>query len=175
MPEFSHFEDNEAIMVNIGEKSMTHRRTKALLFGGKFSARLARKAILLTHEFVPMAHPLPMSPLSAQFKSKKGSVEVEIYCDYKTGLELEALMTSAGFMVDSIPYLGFAAITHKEGGKSGTMERTAQVYQGDDDVFEKGVWYRVVGKGWLKSTEHGLEKVPDFDVEEGDIVLCSLR
>jgi cyclic pyranopterin phosphate synthase len=55
------------------------------------------------------------------------------------------------------------------------MERTAQVYQGDDDVFEKGVWYRVVGKGWLKSTEHGLEKVPDFDVEEGDIVLCSLR
>jgi len=22
-----------------------------------------------------------------------------------------------------IPYLGFAAITHKEGGKSGTMER----------------------------------------------------
>ena len=147
--------------------------TKAVLFGTRFSVPLARKAMTLTHEFIPMAHPLPIAPLNSSFKRKAQVIEVQVSCDYKTGLELEAIMAAAGFMKE-IPYLGFAAITHKEGGKSGTLERRAQIYR-EGFSFQKGIWYRVVGKGWLKATEHGLEKVPDFQLEAGDVILCSLQ
>jgi len=171
--QFTHFENGQAIMVNIGEKSPSHRVTKAVLFGTRFSVPLARKAMTLTHEFIPMAHPLPIAPLNSSFKRKAQVIEVQVSCDYKTGLELEAIMAAAGFMKE-IPYLGFAAITHKEGGKSGTLERRAQIYR-EGFSFQKGIWYRVVGKGWLKATEHGLEKVPDFQLETGDVILCSLQ
>ncbi|WP_018962910.1 cyclic pyranopterin monophosphate synthase MoaC [Coprothermobacter platensis] len=174
MHEFSHFKNDEAIMVNIGEKFLTHRRTKAVLFGARFNKRLARKAMSLTHEFIPMAHPLPMSPMDATFKKNGNMVEVEIHCDYKTGLELESLMASTGFMQD-LPYLGFAAVTHKEGGKSGIMDRKIETYKKGETSLDKGVWYRVVGKGWLKLTDHGEEKVSDFELEEGDIIICSLQ
>jgi len=50
---FTHFENGQAIMVNIGEKSLSHRVTKAVLFGTRFSVPLARKAMTLTHEFIP--------------------------------------------------------------------------------------------------------------------------
>jgi len=118
----------------------------------------------LTHEFIPMAHPLPIAPLNSSFKRKAQVIEVQVSCDYKTGLELEAIMAAAGFMKE-IPYLGFAAITHKEGGKSGTLERRAQIYR-EGFSFQKGIctaWWQ----GWLKATEHGLEKCQTFSWRQG--------
>jgi len=101
-------------MVNIGEKSLSHRVTKAVLFGTRL-VYLGKEAMTLTHEFIPMAHPLPIAPLNSSFKRKAQVIEVQVSCDYKTGLELEAIMAAAGFMKE-IPYLGFAAITHKKAG-----------------------------------------------------------
>lgn len=171
--EFSHLKDGKAVMVDVTGKAVTVRKTAALLFGGTFKSRVAKSAISKVHEFVPMAHPLPLSPVSMKIRRRKGMVETWIECEYKTGLELEALMAAAGCLSDT-PYLGFAAVVHKEGGKSGTMSREAVVFNQEFN-FEPMMWYRVVGKGWIRSTGLGLEKVPDFELEEGDVLLCSLK
>jgi len=41
---FTHFENGQAIMVNIGEKSLSHRVTKAVLFGTRFSVPFGKES-----------------------------------------------------------------------------------------------------------------------------------
>lgn len=88
-----------------------------------------------TPQLIPLCHPLPMTHIDIQFslESEQGliSIEARTRVNYKTGVEVEALMaaTIAAITiydmckgVDNTITLEQAYIARKSGGKSGTIE-----------------------------------------------------
>ena len=115
MADFTHLnKKGEALMVNVGDKSITHRTAKAfaklkmeketlqkLLTSelkkgdGLATARIAGiMAAKRTWELIPLCHNIPMDSIEIDF-SDNGENELYITatakCSYKTGIEMEAL------------------------------------------------------------------------------------
>ncbi len=115
MADFTHLnKKGEALMVNVGDKSMTHRTAKAfaklkmeketlqkLLTSelkkgdGLATARIAGiMAAKRTWELIPLCHNIPIDSIEIDF-SDNGENELYITstakCSYKTGIEMEAL------------------------------------------------------------------------------------
>lgn len=107
-------EKGAARMVDVGEKSYTHREARAqavitmkpetlsLILDGKvkkgdvFScARIAGiMAAKKTFEIIPMCHPLPLEKISVDIEPVSDTqvrIESTVSCTYKTGVEMEAL------------------------------------------------------------------------------------
>ncbi len=114
--DFSHFNDQgQARMVDVGEKSPTHRTALAagrvlvnretfdlIRSGGVKKGdvlTVAQVAGIMaakhTPDWIPMCHPIPLSgaDLSLRLDEKRLSVEIEARaeCDGRTGVEMEAL------------------------------------------------------------------------------------
>lgn len=112
---FTHLNsDGEAVMVDVGEKSITERRAaaKATLkmkeetLSAILSSELkkgdalsvARIAGIMggkkTSELIPLCHNIPIDKITVNFKDN-GKDELYIFsetkCSYKTGIEMEAL------------------------------------------------------------------------------------
>ncbi len=119
MTDFTHLNKNgEAIMVDVGEKSITRRTAKAfakvkmeketlrrLLASelkkgdGLAAARIAGiMAAKRTWEIIPLCHNIPIDSVEITFDSN-GEDELYIYsvanCAYKTGIEMEALTAAS--------------------------------------------------------------------------------
>lgn len=115
MADFTHLnKKGEALMVNVGDKSITHRTAKAfaklkmeketlqkLLSSelkkgdGLATARIAGiMAAKHTWELIPLCHNIPIDSIEIDF-SDNGENELYITstakCSYKTGIEMEAL------------------------------------------------------------------------------------
>lgn len=115
MADFTHLnKKGEALMVNVGDKSITHRTAKAfaklkmeketlqkLLSSelkkgdGLATARIAGiMAAKHTWELIPLCHNIPIDSIEIDF-SDNGENELYIIstakCSYKTGIEMEAL------------------------------------------------------------------------------------
>ncbi len=115
MADLTHLNKNgEAIMVDVGEKSITQRKAKAfakvkmeketlqsLLASdlkkgdGLATARIAGiMAAKRTWELIPLCHNIPIEGVEITFDNN-GEDELYIYsvakCSYKTGIEMEAL------------------------------------------------------------------------------------
>ena len=115
MADFTHLnKKGEALMVNVGDKSITHRTAKAfaelkmeketlqkLLTSelkkgdGLATARIAGiMAAKRTWELIPLCHNIPIDSIEIDF-SDNGENELYITstakCSYKTGIEMEAL------------------------------------------------------------------------------------
>ena len=115
MADFTHLnKKGEALMVNVGDKSITHRTAKAfaklkmeketlqkLLTSelkkgdGLATARVAGiMAAKRTWELIPLCHNIPIDSIEIDF-SDNGENELYITsaakCSYKTGIEMEAL------------------------------------------------------------------------------------
>lgn len=115
MTDFTHLNKNgEAIMVDVGEKNITHRRAVAcgkvkmqketlqMLLNsqlkkgdGLATARIAGiMAAKRTWELIPLCHNIPIDSVEITFDNNG---EDELYitstakCSYKTGIEMEAL------------------------------------------------------------------------------------
>jgi len=112
---------NQPVMVNVGEKTVTHRRAHAMAtvwlppvlaalivndeINGKKgpifqTARLAGvMGAKKTSDLIPLCHPLPMEDCQIEIQPEApdvtGAVEVKIHCRVsvhaKTGVEMEAL------------------------------------------------------------------------------------
>ena len=116
MSELTHFDEaGQAHMVNVGEKSETHRiavacgrihmqpATFELVAGGTAKkgdvlgiARIAGiMATKRTSELIPLCHPLPLTKVSVDFRLLPERQAVEALCTVKTagvtGVEMEAL------------------------------------------------------------------------------------
>ncbi len=115
MADFTHLNKNgEALMVDVGDKNVTHRTAKAfakvkmeketlqrLLASqlkkgdGLATARIAGiMAAKRTWELIPLCHNIPIDSVEIDF-SDNGENELYITstakCSYKTGIEMEAL------------------------------------------------------------------------------------
>ena len=115
MGELTHLNKNgEAVMVDVGEKEITHRQAVAfakikmqketlekLLSAslkkgdGLATARIAGiMAAKRTWELIPLCHNIPIDSVEITFDNN-GADELYIYslakCSYKTGIEMEAL------------------------------------------------------------------------------------
>ena len=115
MGEFTHLNKNgEAVMVDVGEKEITHRQAVAfarikmqretlrkLLSSslkkgdGLATARIAGiMGAKRTWELIPLCHNIPIESVEISFENN-GEDELYIYCtskcSYKTGIEMEAL------------------------------------------------------------------------------------
>ena len=115
MGEFTHLNKNgEAVMVDVGEKEITHREAVAfaklkmqretlekLLSSslkkgdGLATARIAGiMGAKRTWELIPLCHNIPIESVEISFENN-GEDELYIYCtskcSYKTGIEMEAL------------------------------------------------------------------------------------
>lgn len=115
MGEFTHLNKNgEAVMVDVGEKEITHREAVAfaklkmqretlekLLSSslkkgdGLATARIAGiMGAKRTWELIPLCHNIPIESVEICFENN-GEDELYIYCtskcSYKTGIEMEAL------------------------------------------------------------------------------------
>lgn len=103
----------QAQMVDVGKKSVTHRRAVAtgfislseqvlaLLRENKLkkgdAIQVARLAGIMaakrTHDLIPLCHPLPLSHIDVQIKLEAGGARITatVACEGKTGVEMEAL------------------------------------------------------------------------------------
>lgn len=149
----SHFNnDGEAHMVDVGEKPETHRvarasgritmkpETLALIQGGQTKkgdvigiARIgAIQAAKRTSDLIPLAHPLAITRVTAEFviHSDQNAVECTTTVETvgRTGVEMEALMAaSVGLLtiydmvkaVDRGMVISAIRLLEKRGGKSG--------------------------------------------------------
>ncbi len=143
-------------MVDIGEKEITRREcvaraevhmnpeTLARIADGKIpkgdvlaTARIAGiQAAKRTHEWIPLAHPLPLEAveveLTADPEGDRLLIEATARVHWRTGVEMEALVaaTAAGLTVydmskavDRGMRLEAVRLIRKSGGKSGPWER----------------------------------------------------
>lgn len=154
--EFSHIsEHGSAKMVNVAEKTPTRRMARAqafVLVGPAIAEKLrtegglakgnvqetARIAAIMaakrTAELIPMCHPLPIDSIEIDIQVEHDRVRLEsrVFCEGKTGVEMEA-MTAAAVgaltiydMVKSAGKgieIGPVRLLEKEGGKSGRWIR----------------------------------------------------
>lgn len=116
MTELSHFDDKgKAIMVDVGDKTITHRLAVArgevkmlpetlarilddrVAKGDVFNvARLAGiMAAKKTSELIPLCHPLPINSVSVDFRpdvdGARVAIEATVKVNGQTGVEMEAL------------------------------------------------------------------------------------
>lgn len=147
--DLTHFDrDGNAVMVNVTEKAITHRRAEAQcrvmnIVNGRgllsdpansellWSARVAGlQAAKQTSGLIPLCHPLPLSAGSISFAVRDGVVEISavIETDAQTGVEMEALMGCAGAalsivealrMLDPQIMIDGLSLVEKSGGRSG--------------------------------------------------------
>ncbi|MBE6775806.1 MAG: cyclic pyranopterin monophosphate synthase MoaC [Ruminococcaceae bacterium] len=119
MADFTHLnKKGEAIMVDVGEKSITQRTAKAFAKvkmkketlqkllnselkkgDGLATARIAGiMAAKRTWELIPLCHNIPVDSVEITF-GNNGEDELYIYsaakCSYKTGIEMEALTAAS--------------------------------------------------------------------------------
>jgi cyclic pyranopterin phosphate synthase len=149
-------EQGRAHMVDVGEKPITRREcvaraevhmqpaTLAKIADGEIpkgdvlsTARLAGiQAAKRTHEWIPLAHPLPLDSVEVQLTpDPAGSlllIEATARVHWRTGVEMEALVaaSAAGLTVydmckavDRSMRLEAVRLIRKSGGKSGDWER----------------------------------------------------
>jgi cyclic pyranopterin monophosphate synthase len=153
----SHFDRRGAAhMVDVGEKAATHRvavasgrirmrpATLRLVAAGRAKkgdvlgiARIAAiQAAKRTPELIPLAHPIALTRIAADFQldRKKSTVvlTVRVECRGQTGVEMEALTAAAvGLLtiydmlkaVDRGMTLDAIRLEEKRGGKSGAFHR----------------------------------------------------
>ena len=113
----THFEDGKAVMVDVSEKTDTHRvahavstvelpqdALDALQAGGVGKgdpvavAELAGiMAAKRTSDLIPLCHPLPLSKVSVKGELSGNTVNFEVICKTtgKTGVEMEALTAAS--------------------------------------------------------------------------------
>ena len=149
---FSHISPNgTARMVNISEKKATRRMARAEAWvnvGAEVAAQLRIKGGLAkgnvietariagimaakrTSDLIPMCHPLQLDAVEIDVDLVNDSVRIEsrVYCDGKTGVEMEAMTAAAVSaltvydMVKSAGkgiQIGSVRLIEKVGGKSG--------------------------------------------------------
>lgn len=159
MKEISHVDfKGKAKMVDVSTKPITHRIAKAqgkiwmsneilqmikdleikkgdVLAVAKIAGIIAAKK---THELVPLCHPLSITDIKIEFeleeKDKNSCITCssEVKCDGKTGVEMEALIsTSIALLtiydmckgIDRDMIIGDIKLIEKSGGKSGKWKR----------------------------------------------------
>ena len=149
-------EQGRAHMVDVGEKEITRREsvaggevrmapeTLARIADGKIpkgdvlaTARLAGiQAAKRTHEWIPLAHPLPLDAVEVELTPDPAGSRLRIgataRAHWRTGVEMEALVavTAAGLTVydmckavDRGMQLDAVRLMRKSGGKSGLWQR----------------------------------------------------
>jgi cyclic pyranopterin phosphate synthase len=156
----SHLDETgRARMVDVGSKAVTRREcvaraevhmapaTLAAITEGHSPkgdvlavARLAGiQAAKRTHEWIPLAHPLPLDWVEVEVapdpQGSRVRVEARVCAHARTGVEMEALVaaTAAGLTVydmckavDRGITLEAVRLVRKDGGKSGTWERPGE-------------------------------------------------
>jgi len=143
-------------MVDVGEKPVTQREcvaagevrmeadTLAQIAEGRVpkgdvlaTARLAGiLAAKRTHEWIPLAHPLPLDVVEVELQPDPGGpavrIEATVRAQARTGVEMEALVAvSAAALtvydmckaVDRSMVVGEVRLLRKRGGKSGDWQR----------------------------------------------------
>jgi cyclic pyranopterin phosphate synthase len=158
-PQLTHFDrEGSAHMVNVGAKDETHRvavasgriamrpATFRMVVEGDAAkgdvlgvARIAAiQAAKRTAELVPLAHPIAITRVAADFKFDTARSEIElaatVECRGRTGVEMEALTAAAvGLLtiydmvkaVDRGMVIRELRLEEKRGGKSGRYLRKA--------------------------------------------------
>ena len=158
-PQLTHFDrKGSAHMVNVGAKDETHRvavasgriamrpATFRMVAEGSAAkgdvlgvARIAAiQAAKRTSELVPLAHPIPITRVAAEFKFDAVRWEITLLatveCRGRTGVEMEALTAAAvGLLtiydmvkaVDRGMVIRDLQLEEKRGGKSGHFKRKA--------------------------------------------------
>jgi len=153
MSELTHLDaKGRARMVNVGEKPITHRVCVAqghLVMAPETLERIADGAIAKgdvlaaariagiqaakrTHEWIPLAHPLPLDSievvLSPEPAERRLRIEARAEAHWRTGVEMEAMVavSAAGLTVydmckaiDRGMRLEGVRLIRKSGGKSG--------------------------------------------------------
>ena len=156
-PQLTHFDrKGSAIMVDVGAKAETHRVAVAsgrismrpatfrmVVEGGAAKgdvlgvARIAAiQAAKRTSELVPLAHPIALTRVNADFSFDAGRSEITlaatVECRGRTGVEMEALTAAAvGLLTiyDMVKAVDRGMVIHelqleeKRGGKSGHFVR----------------------------------------------------
>jgi cyclic pyranopterin phosphate synthase len=148
-----------ARMVNIGDKEVTHRvciaagevrmaaETLARISDGSMpkgdvlaTARIAGiQAAKRTHEWIPLAHPLPLEAVEVTLTpDPEGSrlcIEARAETHWRTGVEMEAMVAvaAAGLTiydmckaVDRGMRVEAVRLVHKSGGKSGVFSAESE-------------------------------------------------
>ena len=157
-PQLTHFDrKGSARMVDVGRKDETHRIAVAsgriamrpatfrmVVEGGAAKgdvlgvARIAAiQAAKRTSELIPLAHPIALTRVNADFKFHAAASEIELVatveCRGRTGVEMEALSAAAvGLLtvydmvkaVDRGMVIRKLRLEEKRGGKSGTYLRS---------------------------------------------------
>ena len=89
-----------------------------------------------TSELIPMCHPIPIDGIEVELKPAGGEqvrIVSTLRCTYKTGIEMEALTAASVAAltvydmckaIDRSMRIDEVLLLHKEGGKSGTFDRT---------------------------------------------------
>ena len=153
---FTHFDSaGQAHMVDIGAKDVTHRvaraggsirmsaQTLAAIRGGAATkgdvlgvARIAAiQAAKRTAELIPLAHPLPLTHVSVEFRLDADAVTIAVTAETldRTGVEMEALTAaSIGLLtvydmckaVDRGMRIEGIHLVEKSGGRSGHFKAT---------------------------------------------------
>jgi cyclic pyranopterin phosphate synthase len=116
--EFSHLDEKGAVrMVDITGKKIVHREARACgtVFLAKETIEMIEKNLIKkgdvlavakiaaiggakkTSELIPLCHPIPINAISIDFLVKKDRINITstAICDYKTGIEMEALTAVA--------------------------------------------------------------------------------
>ncbi len=156
---FTHMDENKrGQMVNVSAKDVTKR--KAIARGAiRMSSETAKaiqdlkikkgdvlaiaqvaaiQGVKQTSALIPMAHPLMISGVHVDFYFEENVLfcEVEVTCEGKTGVEMEALTgVSTGLLtvydmckaLDKSMEIEHIVLVKKTGGKSGTYERREDV------------------------------------------------
>ena len=159
-PKLTHLDaDGRAQMVDVGEKPVTLREcvargevrmapeTLTQIADGSVpkgdvltTARLAGiQAAKRTHEWIPLAHPLPIDSIDVDLAldrpGQRVTLEARVRAHARTGVELEALVavTAAALTVydmckaiDRGMTLEAVRLVGKSGGQSGTWRRTGE-------------------------------------------------
>ena len=156
-PKLTHFDrKGSAHMVDVGAKDETHRvavasgriamrpaTVRTVVAGGAAKgdvlgvARIAAiQAAKRTAELVPLAHPIAITRVAAEFRLDAARSEITLVatveCRGRTGVEMEALTAAAiGLLtiydmvkaVDRGMVIGDLRLEEKRGGKSGSYRR----------------------------------------------------
>jgi cyclic pyranopterin phosphate synthase len=157
-PQLTHFDrKGRAHMVDVGAKGETHRIAtasgriemrpatfRAVIEGGAAKgdvlgvARIAAiQAAKRTAELVPLAHPIAITRVAADFRfdAQRSAIVLvaTVECRGRTGVEMEALTAAAvGLLtiydmvkaIDRGMRIGELQLEEKRGGRSGTYRRT---------------------------------------------------
>jgi cyclic pyranopterin phosphate synthase len=155
--------EGRARMVNVGEKAITHRvcvarcevhmapETLGRITAGDMpkgdvlaTARIAGiQAAKRTHEWIPLAHPLPLDSVEIAFESdaERSCVRVEARAEthWRTGVEMEALVAASAAAltlydmckaIDRGMTIEAVRLAAKAGGKSGEWTRPGEAEAG---------------------------------------------